>query len=58
MSDAKVNELCGLVSGEHGIGYAKKTHMANAHGDTTINLMRQIRRAFDPNDVLNPGKVV
>ena len=55
---AKANELNGLVSGEHGIGYAKKTYMAEAFGDGSIELMRQIKRAFDPNDILNPGKVV
>ena len=55
---AKANELSGLVSGEHGIGYAKKAYMAEAFGDGSIDLMRQIKRAFDPNDILNPGKVV
>lgn len=54
----KANKLNGLVSGEHGIGYAKKTYMAEAFGDGSIELMRQIKRAFDPNDILNPGKVV
>lgn len=55
---AKANELNGLVSGEHGIGYAKKAYMAEALGDGSIELMRKIKRAFDPNDILNPGKVV
>jgi glycolate oxidase len=55
---AKANELNGLVYGEHGIGYAKKAYMAEALGDGSIELMRKIKRAFDPNDILNPGKVV
>jgi len=55
---AKANELSGLVSGEHGIGYAKKAYMANAFGDVSVDLMKRIKRAFDPNDILNPGKVV
>lgn len=55
---AKALELGGLVSGEHGIGYAKKAYMADAYGDMTIEIMRRIKRAFDPNDILNPGKVV
>jgi len=55
---AKANELSGLVSGEHGIGYAKKAYMAEAFGDVSVDLMRKIKRAFDPNDILNPGKVV
>ncbi|MEN6593940.1 MAG: FAD-binding oxidoreductase [Clostridiaceae bacterium] len=54
----KANELNGLVSGEHGIGYAKKPYMAQACGEVTIELMRQIKKAFDPNGILNPGKVV
>jgi len=54
----KANELNGLVSGEHGIGYAKKPYMAQACGDVAIELMRQIKKAFDPNGILNPGKVV
>ncbi len=55
---AKARELGGLVSGEHGIGYAKKAYMANAYGDAAIALMRRIKRAFDPDDILNPGKVI
>ncbi len=54
----KANELNGLVSGEHGIGYAKKPYMAQACGEVAIDLMRQIKKAFDPNGILNPGKVV
>lgn len=55
---AKARELNGLVSGEHGIGYAKKAYMAEAYGDAVLALMRGIKSAFDPNNILNPGKVI
>lgn len=48
----------GLVSGEHGIGYAKKEYMQKLLGDKQINIMRGIKSSFDPNHILNPGKVI
>ena len=50
-------EVGGLVSGEHGIGYAKKQYMKKLLGETQMNIMRGIKKAFDPNNILNPGKV-
>ncbi len=50
-------QVGGLVSGEHGIGYAKKGYMRNQLGDTQVNLMNGIKKVFDPNNILNPGKV-
>ena len=47
----------GLVSGEHGIGYAKKHYMKCQLGDTQIELMNGIKKVFDPNNILNPGKI-
>lgn len=47
----------GLVSGEHGIGYAKKGYMQKQLGNTQIELMNGIKKAFDPNNILNPGKI-
>lgn len=53
----KSRELNGLVSGEHGIGYAKKTYLFEQYGPEYIELMNSIKLAFDPWNILNPGKV-
>lgn len=53
----KSEELRGLVSGEHGIGYAKKEYMAKQYGDSYMAIMRGIKAAFDPKNILNPDKV-
>lgn len=49
--------LGGTLSGEHGIGYVQKAYMPIAFSDTSLNLMKQIKQVFDPNDILNPGKI-
>ena len=54
---AKAVELGGLVSGEHGIGYAKKEYLRRQYGETPISLMQGIKQVFDPRNILNPGKV-
>ncbi len=54
----KAFEFGGLVSGEHGIGYAKKEYMVKLLGETQINIMKGIKKVFDPLNILNPGKVV
>ncbi len=51
-------EMGGEVSGEHGIGHAKKGFLAESMGETQMNLMKGIKAAFDPKGILNPGKVV
>ena len=53
----KAVELGGLVSGEHGIGYAKKEFLKRQYGETPIALMQGIKQVFDPKNILNPGKV-
>ena len=53
----KAEQLGGLVSGEHGIGYAKKEFLKQQYGDTPIALMQGIKRVFDEKNILNPGKV-
>jgi glycolate oxidase len=54
----KSRELGGKVSGEHGIGYAKLPYLREAMGPGGMALLRGIKQAFDPNLILNPGKVV
>ncbi len=54
---AKARELNGLVSGEHGIGFAKKGFLSEDYGEVQLQLMRGIKAAFDPNNILNPEKV-
>lgn len=53
----KSRELGGKVSGEHGIGFAKKSYLKEAEGNLGINLFKNIKLAFDPKNILNPGKV-
>lgn len=47
----------GLVSGEHGIGSGKVSYLVESVGEVNMNLMRGIKKAFDPNGIMNPGKV-
>ncbi len=54
---AKAREMGGQVSGEHGIGYAKKAFLKESLGDGQIDLMRRIKYAFDPLNILNPDKL-
>ena len=54
---AKVVELGGTLSGEHGIGIAKKPYMELAVSPIQLELMKGIKKVFDPNNILNPGKI-
>lgn len=49
--------LNGTLSGEHGIGYVQKNYMDIAFDRTQLNLMKGIKNVFDPNGILNPGKI-
>ena len=50
-------ELGGTATGEHGVGLGKRKFLEREHGAETVALMRRVKRAFDPNDILNPGKL-
>ncbi|RYD72781.1 MAG: FAD-binding protein [Sphingobacteriales bacterium] len=50
--------LKGTLSGEHGIGYVQKNFMPIAFNEVQIQLMRGIKNLFDPNHILNPGKIL
>ncbi len=53
----KAHELGGQVSGEHGIGYAKRAYLQESLPPAALALMQGIKRAFDPRGILNPHKV-
>jgi glycolate oxidase len=52
-----VQGLGGTISGEHGIGLIQKTYMDIVFPETNLYLMREIKKAFDPNNILNAGKI-
>jgi glycolate oxidase len=54
---AKAVELGGTISGEHGVGYAKAPFLDLAIEQPALELMKKLKRALDPNGILNPGKV-
>jgi glycolate oxidase len=49
--------LGGAVSGEHGIGTEKRTYLTEFEDPVKLALMRRIKAAFDPYDILNPGTI-
>ena len=49
--------LKGTLSGEHGIGFVQKNYMDIAFSKVQMDLMRNIKNVFDPNKILNPGKI-
>ncbi|HYE77608.1 MAG TPA: FAD-linked oxidase C-terminal domain-containing protein, partial [bacterium] len=53
----EVVKLGGQISGEHGIGYVQKEFLPIAVSEAELELCRRIKRAFDPNGILNPGKI-
>ena len=52
-----VSKYQGSVSAEHGIGLLKKAFLQYSRSPLEIDIMRSIRHAFDPHDILNPGKI-
>jgi len=53
-----VLQLSGSISGEHGVGIAKRDYVDHEIDATTLSLMRAIKAQFDPNNILNPGKTL
>jgi glycolate oxidase len=54
----KVIELGGTITGEHGIGITKAPYMGIEFSNPAIELMSRLKKAFDPNRILNPGKIL
>jgi glycolate oxidase len=53
----EVVRMGGTISGEHGIGLVQSGYMDIAFSKTQMDIMRQIKQVFDPNGILNPGKI-
>lgn len=53
----KVIELEGAITGEHGIGLTKSAFFDRQHSTAEIDIMKTIKKALDPNNILNPGKI-
>ena len=54
---AKTLALGGTITGEHGVGLAKKPWLKQQFGDASYELMKQIKQTLDPHNLLNPGKI-
>lgn len=53
-----IHSMKGSVSAEHGVGLIKKPYLHYSRSETEIEIMKQLKQVFDPNNVLNPGKLV
>lgn len=51
-------QMDGTCTGEHGVGLHKMEFMQAEHGQDALDLMRSLKQAFDPHDILNPGKIL
>ena len=49
--------LGGTITGEHGVGLAKKPFLPRQFDEASYQLMKQVKRALDPHGFLNPGKI-
>ena len=47
----------GRISGEHGIGHKRKPYMLTVVSEAYLEMLRSVKRAFDPNNIMNPGKI-
>jgi len=55
---ARALAMDGTCTGEHGIGLGKREHLIAEHGETAVDVMRTIKHALDPLNLLNPGKIL
>ena len=51
-------DLGGTITGEHGVGLAKRKFLAKEQSPELIELQRRVKKAFDPENLLNPGKIL
>ena len=56
-TSALVRQFKGSISAEHGVGIARTEYMRDQLGDGLLNVMREIKRTFDPKNIFNPGKI-
>src|SRR5439155_8277417 len=56
-TSALVRQFKGSLSAEHGVGVARTEYMRDQLGDELLDVLREIKRTFDPKNVFNPGKI-